>query len=113
MFFNKDEWDNSEGCSTILKWREIPQEIIFFLTSIEEIKNSKYNSRLLNFLDYEGTSYRAYAPSHFVNEIWKNRKSFYRPYFISRGYIERKGYRMADFEIHYENENTMVSIFTD
>lgn len=75
------------------------------------MENSKYNSFLLNFVDDSGTSYQAYAPSHFVKQIRKNRKNFHRPYFVSHGHIQRGESRMASFEIHYKVENKTFAIF--
>ena len=113
-FFTKDEWNSFEkynGQNEILRWAEVPQKIIFFLTSIQEVENSKYNSYTLIFKDDKGVSYQAFAPSHFISEIRKNRKNFHRPYFVSHGLIDRGDNKIANFEIHYKIENKTFSIF--
>ena len=102
-FFTKEEWSSFEkydGQNLILKWAEIPQKRIFFLTSIKDME-------ILNFVDDEGTSYQAYAPSNFIEQIRRNRKkNFYRPYFISHGESD-----VVEFEINYKEENKPFAIF--
>ena len=113
-FFTKEEWSNFEkhdGLNLILKWCVIPEKIIFSLTSIQIMENSKYNTYLLNFLDDQGNIYQAYSPAHFVKQIRRNRKSFQRPYFLSHGLIQRGDSKIAHFEIFYKEENKSFAIF--
>ena len=113
-FFSNAEWlsmDKYDGMNLLLKWLEVPTGIIFHLNSIEKKEKYKFETYILHFTDDEGLAYQAYAPSHFIKQIRKNRTKNQRPYFVSHGVVSRGETRMASFEICYKTENKVFPLF--
>ena len=112
-FITKAEWNSFEafdGTEGILNWKDIPQDIIYYLM-IEQKKDSKYQSYVLHFSDNDGITYSAYAPSHFIKEIRKQRETNARPYFCSYGTVQHRDKQIAKFEIKFKTENNYWDIF--
>ena len=117
-FLTQAEWENSDhydGTDPILKWRDVPQKIIFCLLSIEQKINPglKFESYILHFSDIKDTSFKVYAPSHFIAQIRRNRSMALRPYFVSHGMVDRGGNAIASFEISYKVTSKNFPIFEE
>ena len=113
-FITKDQWDSYEkydGTDQILKWIEVPQNIIFCIDMIEDKKDLKFQSHIIHFCDKDNNTYRVFAPSHFIKEIRRRRAINARPYFCSYGLIEYANRKIAKFEISFKEENKNWSIF--
>ena len=113
-FITKAEWNSFEafdGTEGTLHCKDIPQDIIYYLIMIEQKKDSKYQSYVLHFSDKDGITYRAFAPSHFIKEIWKQHETNAHPYFCSYGTVEHKDKQIAKFELKFKMENKNWDIF--
>ncbi len=117
-FLTESEWEKSDhfdGTDPILKWKDVPQKIIFCLLSIEQKINPglKFESFILHFSDIKDKSFKVYAPSHFIGQIRRNRTMTLRPYFVSHGLVDRGGNAIASFEISYKDTNKNFPIFEE
>ena len=115
-FVSNAEWEQGEkfdGSDPILKWKEVQQKTIFSLISIEKMKSSPFESYILHCTDKGGEEYKIFAPSHFVKQIRKNRKTNARAFFCSHGLVQRGTNLIASFEIIYREENKVWNIFDE
>ena len=117
-FLTESEWLSNErydGTDPIMKWRDVPQKIIFCVVSIEQKINPglKFESYIIHFTDIKDKSYKVYAPSHFISQIRRNRSMALRSYFVSHGMADRGGNLIASFEISYKATNKNFLIFEE
>lgn len=113
-FISPSEWETSEkynGTEEIMRWADVPQDTIFFLEFIEDLKDQQFQSFILNFCDINDLSYRCYAPSHFIKEIRRRRATNMQPYFVSFGTVEYKNKKIANFNISYKIKEKEWELF--
>ena len=104
-----EKYDGSEG---VLKWKDVEQEKVFCVLSIEQksIPGLGFDTYILQFVDEKNNIFKCFAPSHFIQQIRRNREKNFRPYFVSYGFTEN-GRKMAKFEISYKDLTKSFEIF--
>ena len=113
-FITESEWSAAEkfnGSDPIMRWRDVPEKEIFYVTSIEQKENPKFETHILHFMNKKEENFKVFCPSHFVAQIRRNRKQNERPYFVSHGLVTRRGSSIASFEISYKKESKNWELF--
>ena len=114
-FMTPQEWSQNEkydGSQGVLKWKDVEQEKVFCVLSIEQksIPGLGFDTFILHFVDDKNNFSKCFAPSHFIQQIQRNREKNFRPYFVSYGFTEN-GRKIAKFEISYKNLAKSFEIF--
>ena len=106
-------WKNAEKFTgrEVLKWGEVPEEVIFQVICIETKLNPNFTSHIIHFADKKNETYKCYGPQHFVEQIRRKRSTSQRPYFVSHGLVTSGTKKVANFEISYQNVNKEFDIF--
>ena len=104
-FMTATEWENAEKFTgrEILKWAELPEEVIFQVICIETKVNPNFTSHVIHFADKKNETYKCWGPQHFVEQICRNRSTSQRPYFVSQGLVTSGAKQVANFEISYQD----------
>ena len=114
-FLSKEAFEKLQtftGKNNILNWKELEEDVIFMVISIEPVLKAKYESYFLNIIDGKENQLKVYAPSHMIEAIRLHRAPNFRPYFTSLGLSDNEQKKCAKFCLKFSSTQKDFNIFT-
>ena len=112
-FPTKQEWEESPKLKDeILKWKDVPQEIIYCIDYIKYIQTEhNWDTYILHYSDEQGAQYKAFCPGDMLKQIRQKRKPTHQVYFVAYGVNKINGKNIPNFDIHLQIITDEFDIF--
>ena len=113
QFKTQVEVEKAEG--KVTTWTELPEEVVFNITSITEKISEKYGACfLLEIKDSSGTEFKIWGPARMVKLIEDNLGKRKSPFFISLGQRRYNKTKIVnDFDIIFQDGDVLIDDLFD
>ena len=114
-FLTKELWDEAPKVTDeIIRWEDIPQQIIFCINYIEKLPTSNtWETYIIHYSDRAGVQSKVFCPTPLLKTIRKRRAPKQRPYFVAYGVDKNNGKKFANYELRFQETQTEFDIFEE
>ena len=68
-FISEAEFNKGIKAREVLPWRDVPQNVIYHIEDVQEVKTMYGYRKVLSLVDRDGNKLRAYATSRMIDDL--------------------------------------------